>query len=39
VAATTTVGADSLEVSALPHDRLRAALVKYHRLASQNPSP
>jgi L-aminopeptidase/D-esterase-like protein len=39
VAATTTVGADSLKVTALPHDRLRAALIKYNRLASQNPSP
>jgi L-aminopeptidase/D-esterase-like protein len=32
VAAETTVGADSLRVPALPHDRLRAALAKYNRL-------
>jgi D-aminopeptidase len=42
VAGRTMVGADSLRVSALPHDRLRAALAKYNRLApsaGQNPSP
>jgi len=39
VAARTTVGADSLRVTALPHDRLRAALTKYNRLAGQNASP
>lgn len=32
VAARTMVGADSLRVPALPHDRLRAALAKYNRL-------
>jgi D-aminopeptidase len=32
VAAETMVGADSLRVPALPHDRLRAALAKYNRL-------
>lgn len=32
VAARTMVGADSLRVTALPHDRLRAALAKYNRL-------
>ena len=32
-------GADSLRVTALPHDRLRAALAKYNRLAGQNASP
>jgi len=26
------VGADSLRVPALPHDRLRAALAKYNRV-------
>jgi D-aminopeptidase len=34
VAAETMVGADSLRVPALPHDRLRAALAKYNRLGS-----
>jgi len=33
VAAETMTGADSLRVYALPHDRLRAALRKYNRLA------
>jgi L-aminopeptidase/D-esterase-like protein len=41
VAAQTMKGADDLEVIALPHDRLRAALRKYNRLAEPpgNPSP
>jgi L-aminopeptidase/D-esterase-like protein len=34
VAATTMVGADSLRVPALPHDRLRAVLARYNRLAA-----
>jgi len=33
VAAETMTGADGLRVYALPHDRLRAALLKYNRLA------
>jgi L-aminopeptidase/D-esterase-like protein len=33
VAAETMTGADGLRVYALPHDRLRAALRKYNRLA------
>jgi D-aminopeptidase len=33
VAATTLTGANDLRVTALPHDRLRAVLRKYHRLA------
>ncbi len=35
VAARTMVGRDDFEVPALPHDRLRAALVKYGRMAAQ----
>jgi D-aminopeptidase len=33
LAASTMTGADDLRVSALPHDRLRSILRKYHRLA------
>ena len=33
VAARTMDGADNLRVTALPHDRLRAVLAKYNRLA------
>ena len=35
VAARTMVGRDDFEVPALPHDRLRAALVKYGRMGAQ----
>jgi D-aminopeptidase len=38
VAAKTMVGADSLRVTGLPHDRLRAALAKYNRLAGKKPA-
>ncbi len=37
VAAETMTGAHGLRVYALPHDRLRAALRKYNRLAGGNP--
>ena len=35
VAAQTMVGADGIRVTALPHDRLRAILAKYNRLADR----
>ena len=38
-AAETMVGVDGNTVYALPHDRLRALLSKYHRLPSAGPAP
>jgi D-aminopeptidase len=35
LAAETMTGADGVRVHALPHDRLRAALRKYNRLAGR----